>query len=587
MRCDKCSKILKLRSEFCPSCGKKVPIEQRKKARRNFFFRLGFFLLLAVFFSVTLYFQINDKIDRTPAGIIYTCIFAAYGIYIIGYLVFAIVGLTKRRPAWGIATIVVVAIACAASTFAVLFMLRDQAFDAGVSVIQDNVSEAAAVKIMGDSIVAKDPIPGSSMPRVKATAQMIENRLQFLKVPQELEGYRLSVKEWAHALAVSTEDPAAWEALPDQPAPFVVTMRDAKAKAVLQDSLKAVAAVKEFGDLAIERRDRITMMYVAAKLLAQKHWLQSVRNYQEAGFLSLRHFVSPAFAADAQSLDGVGRRVCIGRGGIDAKADGGSPSNVFCIEDAVSSIQSIETSAADLAKGTSRSDAPWIGAWRQLEGEGVVTVSAPSLGTQYSASVQTFIDACHGKGGVVGGTGGIMTGLPTTESGWTCEFKTKGQNNGPDIPCWDFLTYSGGRYMGGNAGCEQEHLLPALDERTLKTRGAGNGISADYAHGSGTIQCSGDLLQPIPIPAGAAGVRNGILNSTAGPIPLNGNVAVYNLSVGRQIGEGVFANTTEVDTFTFSEDSFSATYAATVTVHKGDETHVVSCFGSVGGARIR
>jgi hypothetical protein len=65
--------------------------------------------------------------------------------------------------------------------------------------------------------------------------------------------------------------------------------------------------------------------------------------------------------------------------------------------------------------------------------------------------VQTFFNECKGKGGVIGGTGGVKAGLPTTEEGYTCWYQNR--------ECWDFLTYSKERYMGGNPGCPEANLV--------------------------------------------------------------------------------------------------------------------------------
>lgn len=66
---------------------------------------------------------------------------------------------------------------------------------------------------------------------------------------------------------------------------------------------------------------------------------------------------------------------------------------------------------------------------------------------EVTEDVQAFFDECTAKGGVIGGTGGVKAGLPTTEEGYTCWYENR--------DCWDFLTYSRERYMGGNPGCPE------------------------------------------------------------------------------------------------------------------------------------
>ena len=65
--------------------------------------------------------------------------------------------------------------------------------------------------------------------------------------------------------------------------------------------------------------------------------------------------------------------------------------------------------------------------------------------------VQQFFDECTGKGGIITGKGGVKERLPTTEEGYTCWYQ--------DRDCWDFLTYSKERFMGGNPGCPEANLV--------------------------------------------------------------------------------------------------------------------------------
>jgi len=57
-------------------------------------------------------------------------------------------------------------------------------------------------------------------------------------------------------------------------------------------------------------------------------------------------------------------------------------------------------------------------------------------------------------GGIVGGANQDKGRLPTTEAGYHCNYQ-QGANN-----CWDYLTYSGGRFMGGDVGCREKNLIP-------------------------------------------------------------------------------------------------------------------------------
>lgn len=160
------------------------------------------------------------------------------------------------------------------------------------------------------------------------------------------------------------------------------------------------------------------------------------------------------------------RKICIGRGGTSTGP--GGPTNVYCVEDVMQSTNGIDASAIGFAKGEKDSGKDWDNGWHNLEGLGVISTGEPSS-SGYSPTVQKFYDACAAKGGIVGGAGLAKSRLSTTEFGYTCDYKIDNNNT----QCWDFLTYSGGRYMGGNPGCEEENLLPNIAEEQANEKTGG------------------------------------------------------------------------------------------------------------------
>ncbi|MCI0479920.1 hypothetical protein L0Y59_05225, partial [Candidatus Uhrbacteria bacterium] len=123
-----------------------------------------------------------------------------------------------------------------------------------------------------------------------------------------------------------------------------------------------------------------------------------------------------------------------------------------------------------------------------------------------------------------------------------------------------------------------------VDEGVAAARGGG--MNADDAYGAGTVRCSGDFSYDIPVPAGNGSVRNGILQTTAGPVPVNGNTAVFPISSSHQEGD-VFVSINELDTYTMTDTSFTITISGTITARKGDEVQVSSCHGVLSGGPIR
>lgn len=690
MRCKKCGKFLGLIQKFCPKCGTVVTGQQKKKG----LLVAALWLLLLILLVPVLFF-LKKKFDPTSmAGSVkenwttatYVALMVWANIFFLYIIIAWLVRLTMRRRILGTVIIVLLLVSIGTGAFYFYQYQSNESFAKSIIVLQDNLTEVAAAKIMGDAIISNKTIMGTSFDRVKAAGQMIANRLEFMNVPPELYDYRLAIMDWSKAIADSNKDAKSWKNISAQPRPFALKLSQSQADKFFKDSLDKITSLKEFGDGAIERKDKIAMIYIAAKLLVQNYWLNGLKNYSSSGSLSLNSIFMPqtAQASDfavpkvgpsgpvpcqqvcamiEKELDAAYRkklwsmygcshcgkvsqptqpeeqkksdqtqnqvqtnknsqqsdisngaseqdqtksgtanqagdsgvnkpsiemkRVCIGRGGIDTRT-GGSPTNVYCVEDAIQSTQEIESSAIGFAQGNKNAGTSWDENWHNLDGAGITVGESTTNSAGHSHSVQAFYDACSTKGGVVGGAGTVKSGLPTTESGYTCEYKGK-DSGGTAVPCWDFLTYSGGRYMGGNKGCEQKNLLPPISEKTIKdkTGGVAGRYDADYSHGASSINCSGDFSYSIPLPAGGGSIRNNILNTTMGPVPLSGNSVVYPISVTQSLGDGAYISINEIDTFRYTDTGFTGTYAATITATKDGMVKVASCYGAISGPRLK
>jgi predicted nucleic acid-binding Zn ribbon protein len=661
MRCSKCGKWLPMLTKFCQRCGTEVPPEERKKAKTQLLIMTAFSLLVGAIISFLAYQNYTDPSRNkvifviVASGLAAAIIFWDVLFFAIGYVKFII-----RRPVLGSVILGVILLLASGGYFVYWQYHSAKQFTAAIASIQDELNEAAVAKIMGDSIIAKKTIPGSSMARVKATAELVANRLEFMTVSEELADYQQSAMEWSKAIAKAADDKKTWGDLSDRPRSFQLKLSQRQSEKLFEDSIKKIAELKEFGDGAIDKKDRTTMLYIAAKLSVQEHWLIGILYSEKAGFLSLNSLVSPALALSfGEGIPAVGpgkdvtcqvcadpnvhwtaaqraqygcdtrcrpsqqqnqqqtqqqnqqqqtaggqnqqtnagnqlgggssgsqpalRRVCLGRGGISV---GNTATNVYCIEDVILLTYSINGSATSIAQGNTSAQNGWNDNWHNLEGLGVISVGEPALSSSgRTPAVQQFYDDCQAKGGIVGGSGTVKAGLPTTESGYTCEYKFNTRQNGTQ-PCWDFLTYSGSRYMGGNTGCPAENLLPAFDEQKLKALGGEwDGI---YDVSGGTIQCSGDFAYTIPIPATQAPVSNNIVTTTAGPMPIVGNSMIFSISVSTQ-QQNAIVSVNEIDTFRFYQSGnttgINATYNATITISAEGQIKTSTCYGTTGGAR--
>ncbi len=649
-------------TKFCQKCGTAVPPKQRKGAVTQLLVMTASSLLLG---AVASFFAYQDFTDPDRNKVIIVIFLSGFMVAIASFnLLFLIIGYVKfiiRRPVLGSVILVIILLLSGGGYFFYWQYNSNAQTLIALASIQDELNEAAVAKLMGDAIIAKKTIPGSSLARVKSTAELAANRLEFMLLPEELSDYREAAIEWSESIAKAADDTKTWSGIGREPRGFQLKLSQRQSEKLFQDSIQKITELKEFGDSAIKRKDRVTMLYVAAKLLVQEHWLSGILYSEKAGFLLSSLFpvawasnndpmyvppVGPGrdvtcqlcsdpkirwtttqrrqYGCDTrcrpseqpnqqqnqqnnQQQQNIGgqnqnnagnnqpnsgsnagqpapRKVCIGRGGIST---GNTATDVYCLEDVILLTYSINGTAIDFAEGNTSAQNGWNSNWHELEGLGVISIGEPALPSSgHTPTVQQFYDECQAKGGIVGGSGTVKAGLPTTESGYTCEYKSNTPRNG-EQPCWDFLTFSGGRYLGGNTGCPTENLLPTnFDEQKLKA--LGSKWDGNYAISGGTVKCAGDFAYSIPLPATTAPVRNNILTTTQGPIPINGNTVVWSMSISTK-QENAVVSVSEVDTFRFGQSGnttgVNATYSATITVSTDDQVKISTCYGSVGGAR--
>jgi len=174
------------------------------------------------------------------------------------------------------------------------------------------------------------------------------------------------------------------------------------------------------------------------------------------------------------------RNVCLSITGV---------AGAYCAQAVAESTWEIEASAIGFTAAQEGATEAWDGAWHNAEAMGGISVGEPVIGiTEHSPRVQAFYDSCGARGGIVGGSGQAMARVPTTEGGYRCEYKQNGNS------CWDLLTYSGGRYMGGNSGCPEENLVPvAPAEEAIPT-------TAAPAPTKKTAPATTDKTAPTPVP---------------------------------------------------------------------------------------
>ena len=395
--------------------------------------------------------------------------------------------------------------------------------------IQSYLVEAAAAKLTGDAIMAGHPIKGTSFDTVANNAEAAAKGLQTLYSSgynNKTDNYNKAALNWSNQIADAAKNTSKWKSLPAEPTDFKLELSDSKAQAWLKTSLQNIQTLKEFGDTAIKNKDKQAMLYIAAKLLVQKYWLNGIVHSQKANPLSFKMVgevsagtllsqntnnpfcvcnpedydldtqkcipkdprcystkqtpTQPATKKPVQQAPQAPkvqqnqptkpaepevpetptptpynyspktRDVCLGR-----------TNGSYCAEAAIQSVNEIEASAVGFVEDKPNAQKEWETAWHDLEAMGEVAPAEETTKAtpEHSPRVQAFYDTCNAKGSSVGGANQNKGRLPTTESGYHCNYK-QGVNN-----CWDFLTYSGGRFMGGDVGCKELNLVPIAPAR--------------------------------------------------------------------------------------------------------------------------
>ncbi len=538
MYCKNCGKKIADDAKFCLDCGDSVsgvssPMKSVKSPRRLLRATIAFVVEMIIF-SLAAYWVSNSNEPKKEQilAIIGFLILIAAGTYLIVLIINfrALIPVIKNlpsnlkraalwvihRPKISLSSVVVLIVLIVSANYGLNRFHENKTIERAnenkaieaLPFIQENLNEAAAAKIMGDSIVAGNPVFGASMIRVEAIAQMAADRLTALSssTPTLLVDYRNSAIVWADAIAAAArkddEKHEAWGNLVNQPGDFQLKISNDSAQKLFQDSAQKIIELKEFGDTAIEKKDRDAMRYIAAKLLVQEHWLNGIIHSEKTKLFSLR--LAPAVLAIDVERPQIERPDI--RGPQIEGPDVGGPlhplpfewgktirdvcftnapnvATFYCAEGAVQAVDDLRDAANDFAGGSEEAKDQWTSAWDKSKDKLPPVVNKPAGPSGRSATVQKFYNDCKAKGGSVNSdSGATKERLSTTEFGYTCEYKQS------DKGCWDYLTYSGGVYAGGASGCPEQNLLPPLPQ-PIK---AGTKWDGTYPYAC-SMRCSGNI----------------------------------------------------------------------------------------------
>ncbi|MFH1078266.1 MAG: zinc-ribbon domain-containing protein [Patescibacteria group bacterium] len=518
MFCPKCGKKAKDGVAFCPECGGRMnAMTFRVRIIRACISEAALLVFFFGTYAASEWFNQSESVDEMllVAGTIFAAGAVFLGFFILLMLFIQGVKLLARflapRPAVTAISLLLVFVGSGAGIWFMIAATEQEYREAekALPVLQDMLTEADIGRAYGDVMLPTKPKQEMTDELTKGFKEIGET-MRAYEVPDMLKDYRAAVADWTMSASTATKTLDDWKNLPESPKRFKIAMSERWSKIFFARSVDQILELKEFGDRAIRRNDRETMLYISAKLLVQKHWLDGLSQAETKLF---GYAIQPAYAAETATSP---NNICFERDG-----------KTTCLDDVLPMVNDLYKSSKDFAFGGKDAAKTWETNWEttkpvmtviadtahELEAYAAVIVtdappkpkkpSAPipqpvpppaapegSTGgtTEPSApagseiagqkpvavpagitqgqpdpvsnataakrdAVQAFFEECHGKGGIVGGTGSV-TRIPTSESGYTCQYR-----DGTD-PCWDLLTYSGSRYLGGNPGCPEYRLLP-------------------------------------------------------------------------------------------------------------------------------
>jgi len=617
MECPKCKAIIQDQSKFCPDCGLKLeapplgtpkPAMPKKLSSKQEIISLA---LATIIFGILSYVILKVKLDSFSKSILLFIIGITFLILLVVFVIRLIILLPKiivsfgklfikfvkyliKRPILIVPTFVFIIIFTFLS-WKLFKFIEYKRSEKQLTLIQDYLTQVIAVKFYGDDIQEGRSIPeGINMEDLNVKAKYMLSEFQNINSTHLLDSYYLSIENWMASVVTATQSPENWRILTETPDYFDISLSNSKLEDTLVDSIEKVVQLKEFGDNAIETSNKEAMRYIAARLLVQKHWLESLEVSSNPWIFG--EDLNVVYAGQFTSRRK--RTQCVYR-------DGGK---IVCLGDTIQMTGNIYRSAHNYTVGEA-SPEQWTGSW--TDAAPMIDVSGEPLGgagitteeeekNQLSPTLQAFHNECSVKGGTVGGTGGVKDRLPTTEDGYTCSY---GDNGG----CWDFLTYSGGRYMGGAPNCPEEGLMPLLPQNPItdlideikdelpdfSDNNDNDNIEEDSWDGTYYVTFTGGSCN---VPGFAANTFSPfseeliVKNNYAGwgtgsdvPIDANGQ-AVFSFNINES---GVYGQYTDTMTFTRSEDGVivNGQYSITATSSSYGVSVSVQCSGTYTGYR--
>jgi DNA-directed RNA polymerase subunit RPC12/RpoP len=341
-----------------------------------------------------------------------------------------------------------------------IFSARNKAVNDFIA-FQTSFADVINAKYLRDDIFA-----GKSNANFNDIKKITQAAVDSMEKEKNDSKYYIAVYDWAGKVNSAAAGKISWGNLPDLPSGVGEVLGSDAAEKFYQVSLDHVVMLKDYGDWAIAKGDKDTMRQIAAELKAEETWQNNLSDQQALDFIDQAYALNNSVKTPKASLP-----------------RGGCKGVMPCRKKTGPLIGNLFRSARNYSVGNPDAANEWKTNWSEflkivniengynLEGMGVIQNG--EVKQQASPMEENFNAECRAKGGTPGGTGGVKDRLPMTLPAGTlnCDYKNNGRN------CWDTMTRTGQRFMGGENGCEELHLFPRpaslIREPTKGTPGSG------------------------------------------------------------------------------------------------------------------
>ncbi len=347
-----------------------------------------------------------------------------------------------------------------------------------IDLIQENLNESADMKNIGDLLIAnkKNLTANYTWPEIQAIVANAANQLGSLRDSDpRLAEYNKAATIWTVKIREAAKEAKTWPDVPADPGNFTISLSDSAAEALFNHALAKVFELNLYGSDAIRRKDKVTMRYIAAKLLVQDHWLSGLANYKQAGIFA--QLIKPAYALGSSPNKVKDEYERVHAAVLALK--------IFALEYSAAVNNEKNKTAADDWKKLSEDWAKviaennlapqvlaelikdakiqspeqmFINEWAKAVAQSdlapqVLAELIKNAAKQSPPQVQGFKDNCLASGGKLGGVNRNNGWIPTAADGYYCNFKDQAK------ACWNFLSYSGDFSAGGDSGCVMQNVL--------------------------------------------------------------------------------------------------------------------------------